>query len=184
MFCGSSPCSCKFSRFAHRTSCHRGQRVPPHCTENPLCPSANWLCKSFLGSCSSDSASLVPGAGICSSSPLWLSGQGLQLWSTAAVNPSCALLAGTFPALCLWQPLQSSLKLHISLGCGFDVSLPSQTSETSVFIWKWYPSFFFFFERLQCSSIFLVSPNNQLFPLSCRLLSKTNLFDCEKLYLF
>lgn len=152
--------------------------------ENPLSTYAG-PCKSFLWSCSSGSASPLPGAGICALGPPWFSGQDSQLWSTAMVNPYWALLAGSFPALCLWQLLQSRLEPGISLGWGFDINLPSQTSEASVFIWKRYPSNFIFFVRLQCCSIsFLVLPNNQLFPLSCGILSKTNLFDCEKLYLF
>lgn len=81
-----------------------------------------------------------------------------QQWLLAArlrLPSNQALLAGSFPALCLWQPLQSSLKLGILLGCGFDINLLFQTLAASVFVWNWYPSIFylFFFVRLQCSSV-------------------------------
>lgn len=128
-FCWSSSCSYKLQ------SC-RSPHILPHWMETPLCKYAK-LCKSLLRSCKSGSASPVPGAGILLLCPMWFSGQDLRLWSTAMVNPYWALLAGFFPALCLWQPLQSSLKLGISLSCGFQVNLPSQASEASVFIWKW-----------------------------------------------
>lgn len=151
--------------------------ILPHRMENSLCKYAG-LCKSSLGSCSSGSASLVPGAGICSLSPLWFSGQDLQL-----VNPYWALLAGSFPALCPWQPLQSSLKLGISLERWVWCKSLIPDFRSSCLYTKAI-SLQFFSVRLQCSISLLVSPNNQLFPLSCRLLSKTNLFDCEKLCLF
>lgn len=56
----------------------RSPRVLSHWIENPFCKNTG-LCKSCLGPCNSGSAPPVPGAGVCSLSPPWVSGQDLQL---------------------------------------------------------------------------------------------------------
>lgn len=105
------------------------ERFPPHLCTEAICSLQGWTFGVSFKVC------------FCGSSPS-------SCKSSRAAEARVYFYTGwktvsSFPVLCLWQPLQSSLKLEISLGSGFDVNLPSQTSEASVFTWKQYPSNFF-----------------------------------------
>lgn len=130
-FYGSSPCSCKCCRVAEA-------HVYFHTGWKNLCANLLGFANLFLGLAI---LALHP-RGLGSVHRGFLARQ-IQLWSKAMVNPYWALLGGSFPTCVSDGPYNLTFKLGIVLGCRFDVNLPSQTPGASVFIWNWYPFYFF-----------------------------------------